>query len=234
MMAKGFAATRETAMSADAFKRAAAEAAITLIKPRLRNDSVVGVGTGSTANAFIDLLAPLRGHFDATVASSETSAARLRGHGFTVLDLNAANEVLVYVDGADEANPHKQLIKGAGGALTREKIVAASAREFICIVDDSKLVATLGAFPLPVEVIPMARGLVARALVALGGTPVYRERFVTDNGNIILDVHGLDLVDPPAMEQRINNIVGVVCNGIFAAQSADVLISAGAKGVRTL
>jgi ribose 5-phosphate isomerase A len=221
-------------MSADAFKRAAAEAAITLIKPRLRNDSVVGVGTGSTANAFIDALAPLRGHFDATVASSETSAARLRGHGFTVLDLNAANEVLVYVDGADEANPHKQLIKGAGGALTREKIVAASAREFICIVDDSKLVATLGAFPLPVEVIPMARGLVARALVALGGTPVYRERFVTDNGNIILDVHGLDLVDPPAMEQRINNIVGVVCNGIFAAQSADVLISAGAKGVRTL
>jgi len=179
-------------------------------------------------------LAPLRGHFDAAVASSDASAARLRSHGLTVIDLNAAHEVLVYVDGADEANPAKQLIKGAGGALTREKIVAASSREFICIVDDSKLVATLGAFPLPVEVIPMARGLVARALVALGGTPVYRERFVTDNGNIILDVHGLDLVDPPAMEQRINNIVGVVCNGIFAAQAADVLIAAGAKGVRAL
>jgi len=220
-------------MSADALKRAAAEAAIALIKPRLRNDSIVGVGTGSTANFFIDALAQLRGHFDATVASSEASAVRLRNHGLMVLDLNAAFEVLVYVDGADEVNPAKQLIKGAGGALTREKIVAASANEFICIVDDSKLVATLGAFPLPVEVIPIARGLVARALVGLGGTPVYRNGFVTDNGNIILDVHGLDLADPPKMEQRINNIVGVVCNGIFAAQAADVVITAGAKGVRT-
>ncbi len=205
-----------------------------MIKPRLRNDSIVGVGTGSTANAFIDALAPLRGHFDATVSSSEASAARLRGHGFTVLDLNAVNEVLVYVDGADEVNRHKQLIKGAGGALTREKIVAAAAREFICIVDDSKLVDILGEFPLPVEVIPMARGLVARALVALGGTPVYREHYVTDNGNIILDVHGLHIIDPPAMEQRINNIVGVVCNGIFAAQAADVVIVAGASGVRQI
>jgi ribose 5-phosphate isomerase A len=220
-------------MSADALKRAAAEAAIALIKPRLRNDSIVGVGTGSTANFFIDALAQLRGHFDATVASSEASAVRLRNHGLMVLDLNAAFEVLVYVDGADEVNPAKQLIKGAGGALTREKIVAASANEFICIVDDSKLVATLGAFPLPVEVIPIARGLVARALVGLGGAPVYRNGFVTDNGNIILDVHGLDLADPPKMEQRINNIVGVVCNGIFAAQAADVVITAGAKGVRT-
>lgn len=205
-----------------------------MIKPRLRNDSIVGVGTGSTANAFIDALAPLRGHFDATVSSSEASAARLRGHGFTVLDLNAVNEVLVYVDGADEVNRHKQLIKGAGGALTREKIVAAAAREFICIVDDRKLVEILGEFPLPVEVIPMARGLVARALVALGGTPVYREHYVTDNGNIILDVHGLHIIDPPAMEQRINNIVGVVCNGIFAAQAADVVIVAGASGVRQI
>ena len=221
-------------MSADAFKRAAAEAAVAMIKPRLRNDSIVGVGTGSTANAFIDALASLRGHFDATVSSSEASAARLRGHGFTVLDLNAVNEVLVYVDGADEVNRHKQLIKGAGGALTREKIVAAAAREFICIVDDSKLVDILGEFPLPVEVIPMARGLVARALVALGGTPVYREHYVTDNGNIILDVHGLHIIDPPAMEQRINNIVGVVCNGIFAAQAADVVIVAGASGVRQI
>lgn len=221
-------------MSADAFKRAAAEAAVAMIKPRLRNDSIVGVGTGSTANAFIDALAPLRGHFDATVSSSEASAARLRGHGFSVLDLNAVNEVLVYVDGADEVNRHKQLIKGAGGALTREKIVAAAAREFICIVDDSKLVDILGEFPLPVEVIPMARGLVARALVALGGTPVYREHYVTDNGNIILDVHGLHIIDPPAMEQRINNIVGAVCNGIFAAQAADVVIVAGASGVRQI
>jgi ribose 5-phosphate isomerase A len=221
-------------MSADAYKRAAAEAAVAMIKPHLRNDSIVGVGTGSTANAFIDALASLRGHFDATVSSSDASAARLRGHGFTVLDLNAVNEVLVYVDGADEVNRHKQLIKGAGGALTREKIVAAAAREFICIVDDRKLVEILGEFPLPVEVIPMARGLVARALVALGGTPVYREHYVTDNGNIILDVHGLHIIDPPALEQRINNIVGVVCNGIFAAQAADVVIVAGASGVRQI
>ena len=222
-------------MSADAFKRAAADAAIELIKPRLRNDSIVGVGTGSTANFFIDALAALRGHFDAAVSSSEASSTRLRGHGIQVLDLNAVPGVLVYVDGADEANPAKQLIKGAGGALTREKIVAASADEFVCIVDDSKLVSVLGlgAFPLPVEVIPMARGLAARALVGLGGRPVYRQGFVTDNGNILLDVHGLDLTNPPEMERRINDIVGVVCNGIFAAQAADVLIVAGAGGVRT-
>ena len=222
-------------MSADAFKRAAADAAIELIKPRLRNDSIVGVGTGSTANFFIDALAALRGHFDAAVSSSEASSTRLRGHGIQVLDLNGVPGVLVYVDGADEANPAKQLIKGAGGALTREKIVAASADEFVCIVDDSKLVSVLGlgAFPLPVEVIPMARGLAARALVGLGGRPVYRQGFVTDNGNILLDVHGLDLTNPPEMERRINDIVGVVCNGIFAAQAADVLIVAGAAGVRT-
>ena len=221
-------------MSGDTFKRAAAEAAIELITPRLRSDSIVGVGTGSTANFFIDALATLRGRFDAAVASSESSSARLRQHGITVLDLNAAPEVLVYVDGADEVNPAKQLIKGGGGALTREKIVAASADEFVCIVDDSKLVARLGAYPLPVEVIPIARGLAARALVGLGGRPVYRQGLVTDNGNIILDVHGLDLTDPSTMEQRINNIVGVVCNGIFAAQSADVVIVAGANGVRVL
>jgi ribose 5-phosphate isomerase A len=222
-------------MSADAFKRAAADAALALIKPRLRSDSVIGVGTGSTANLFIDALAPVRGLFDAAVASSEASAARLRAHGITVIDLNAATEVLVYVDGADEVNPARQLIKGAGGALAREKIVAASAREFICIVDDSKLVSRLGnKFPLPVEVLPMARGLAARALVGLGGQPVYRSGMTTDNGNIILDVHGLDLTDPLAMEQRINNIVGVVCNGIFAAQAADVVIVAGPAGVKTL
>jgi ribose 5-phosphate isomerase A len=222
-------------MSADVFKRAAADAAIELIKPRLRNDSIIGVGTGSTANCFIDALAALRGRFDAAVASSEASSARLRGHGIAVLDLNAVPSVLVYVDGADEVNPAKQLIKGAGGALTREKIVAASADEFVCIVDDSKLVPVLGTtFPLPVEVIPMARGLAARALVGLGGTPVYRQGFVTDNGNVILDVRGLDFTDPAGLERRIDNIVGVVCNGIFAAQAADVVLVAGANGIRRL
>jgi ribose 5-phosphate isomerase A len=222
-------------MSADVFKRAAADAAIELIKPRLRNDSIIGVGTGSTANCFIDALAALRGRFDAAVASSEASSARLRGHGIAVLDLNAVPGVLVYVDGADEVNPAKQLIKGAGGALTREKIVAASADEFVCIVDDSKLVPVLGTtFPLPVEVIPMARGLAARALVGLGGTPVYRQGFVTDNGNVILDVRGLDFTDPAELERRIDNIVGVVCNGIFAAQAADVVLVAGANGIRRL
>jgi ribose 5-phosphate isomerase A len=222
-------------MSADAFKRAAANAAIELIKPKLRNDSIVGVGTGSTANCFIDALAALRGRFGAAVSSSDASSARLRGHGIQVLDLNAVPGVLVYVDGADEVNPAKQLIKGAGGALTREKIVAASADEFVCIVDDSKLVPVLGTtFPLPVEVIPMARGLAARALVGLGGTPVYRQGFVTDNGNIILDVRGLDLTNPPDMERRINDIVGVVCNGIFAAQAADIVLVAGPNGIRRL
>jgi ribose 5-phosphate isomerase A len=221
-------------MSADAFKRAAADAALVLIKPRLKSDSVIGIGTGSTANFFIDALAAVHGHFDAAVASSEASAQRLRAHGIAVVDLNAANEVVVYVDGADEVNPAKQLIKGAGGALAREKIVAASAREFICIVDESKMVGRLGKFPLPVEVLPMARGLAARALVGLGGQPVYRSGMLTDNGNIILDVHGLDLTDPRTMEERINNIVGVVCNGIFAAQAADVVIVAGQAGIRTL
>jgi ribose 5-phosphate isomerase A len=223
-----------TPARADEFKRAAADAAIAMIKPRLRNDSIVGVGTGSTANHFIDALGPLRGHFDAAVASSEATAQRLRNHGIAIVDLNAANEVLVYVDGADEVNAARQLIKGAGGALTREKIVAASANEFICIVDDSKVVDVLGAYPVSVEVIPSARGLAARALVGLGGTPIYRDGVVTDNGNIILDVRGLDLTDPLAMEQRINNIVGVVCNGIFAAQAADVVIIAGADGIRTM
>jgi ribose 5-phosphate isomerase A len=221
-------------MNVDSLKRNAALAALERIKPLLKNDSVIGVGTGSTTNYFIDALAALRGHFDAAVASSEATAARLRHHGITVIDLNAANEVLVYVDGADEANAARQLIKGGGGALAREKIVAASAREFVCIVDETKLVDVLGAFPLPVEVLPMARGLAARALVGLGGQPVLRQGFTTDNGNAILDVHGLDLTDPAAMERRINDIVGVVCNGIFAAQAADVVIVAGVDGIRTL
>ncbi len=221
-------------MTQDAQKRAVAAAAMSLVLPKLTRDAVIGIGTGSTTNCFIDELASHRHVFDAAVASSEASAARLRAHGITVIDLNAAPEVLVYVDGADEVNPSRQLIKGGGAALTREKIIATASREFVCIVDESKLVPVLGSFPLPVEVIPMARGLAARALVAMGGQPVYREGVVTDNGNIVLDVHGLDLRDPRAMESRINDIVGVVCNGIFAARGADVVLVAGTDGVRQL
>jgi ribose 5-phosphate isomerase A len=219
-------------MSRDKEKRAAADAALDQVRAKLHRDSVIGIGTGSTTNHFIDALAALRGSFDAAVASSEASAERLAGHGITVIDLNAAANVAVYVDGADEVNRAREMIKGGGGALTREKIVAASAEEFVCIVDESKVVETLGAFPLPVEVIPMARGLAARALVALGGQPVYREHLVTDNGNIILDVHDLDITEPSTMEQHINSIVGVVENGIFAAQAASLVIVAGAAGVR--
>jgi ribose 5-phosphate isomerase A len=219
-------------MNQDQQKRSAAEAALAYLAPRLDATSIVGVGTGSTANFFIDALATVKHVFNATVASSEASAARLRGHGITVLDLNAVDDVSVYVDGADEINQARQMIKGGGGALTREKIVAASAREFVCIVDESKRVNVLGAYPLPVEVIPMARGLVARNLRLLGGHPELREGFVTDNGNLILDVHELDIGDPLALEQAINNLVGVVCNGIFAAQAADVVFVAGAGGVQ--
>ncbi len=212
-------------------KRSAAAAALAYLAPRLEPSSVVGIGTGSTANHFIDALARVKHTFNATVASSEASADRLRGHGIPVLDLNAVDDVSVYVDGADEVNAARQMIKGGGGALTREKIVAASAREFVCIVDESKRVELLGGFPLPVEVIPMARGLVARQLKELGGHPELRHDFVTDNGNLILDVHGLRIVDPAAMERTINNIVGVVCNGIFAAEAADVVFMATARGV---
>jgi ribose 5-phosphate isomerase A len=225
-------AVHTIAMSQDALKVQAARAALDYILPKLTRDSIVGIGTGSTTNCFIDALAAHRGVFDAAVASSEASARRLRAHGINVIDLNAANEVVVYVDGADEVNARRQLIKGGGGALAREKIVAASSREFVCIVDESKCVDVLGRFPLPVEVIPMARGLVARALVGLGGQPVYREGFVTDNGNIVLDVHGLDLADPYSVEQRLNNLVGAVCNGIFAAQAADVVFVATPTGLR--
>src|SRR6056297_1602591 len=179
-------------MDQDEQKRSAAEAALAYIAPRLDASSIVGIGTGSTANHFIDALARIRHTFNATVASSEASAERLRGHGVPVLDLNSVDSVSVYVDGADEVNEARQMIKGGGGALTREKIVAASADEFVCIVDGSKRVAVLGRFPLPVEVIPMARGLVARRLLELGGQPELREGFVTDNGNLILDVHGLE------------------------------------------
>ena len=221
-------------MSSEDLKRSAANAALEQVLPKLGRDSIIGIGTGSTANCFIDLLAEHRGVFDAAVASSDASAARLRQHGVTVIDLNAAASIVVYIDGADEVDPRRRLIKGGGGALTREKICAASADEFICIVDHTKVVDVLGTFPLPVEVVPMARGLVARAIVAAGGTPVLREDFVTDNGNLILDVHGLKLTDPARMETDLNNVVGTVCNGIFAAQAADRVIVAGPAGTQIL
>lgn len=221
-------------MKQDEMKASAARAALAYIEPRLERKSIVGIGTGSTANLFIDALAEVKHKFDATVASSEASADRLRSHGLTVLDLNAVSEVTFYVDGADEVNPQRALIKGGGGALTREKIVAASADKFVCIVDKSKMVNLLGSFPLPVEVIPMARGLVGRALRKLGGYPELREGFTTDNGNLILDVHELSIEEPWNLETHINNIVGTVCNGIFAAQAADVVFVAGPEGVRQL
>lgn len=205
-----------------------------LIRPQLDQKSVIGVGTGSTANFFIDILAGHKMEFDGAVASSDATAARLKAHGIPVYDLNAAGDIEFYVDGADESDQHLNLIKGGGAALTREKIVAAVARTFVCIADESKLVAVLGNFPLPVEVIPMARSHVARQLVKLGGDPVYREGVLTDNGNIILDVFNLSIVDPVKLESEINAIVGVVTNGLFAARPADVLLLGTSAGVKTI
>lgn len=210
-------------------KAAAAKAAIDYVK-----GGIVGVGTGSTVNHFIAALDKIRSNIEGAVSSSEASSERLRALGIPVFDLNDAGPLEIYVDGADEANAHLQLIKGGGGALTREKIIAAASKMFVCIVDDSKLVDVLGSFPLPVEVIPMARSHVARQLVALGGRPVWREGFVTDNGNLILDVHGLAILDPPALESRINDIVGVVSVGIFAERPADVLLVATDNGVKAI
>ncbi len=221
-------------MNQDQLKQAVAQAAIDLIHPRLDSNSIVGVGTGSTANYFIDALAKIRHDFDGAVASSEATAARLKSHGIPVYDLNNVFEMEFYVDGADETDAHLQLIKGGGAALTREKIVAAVAKTFVCIADQSKLVERLGAFPLPVEVVPMARSHVARELVKLGGDPMYREGVLTDNGNIILDVYNLMIGDAVALEQRINNIVGVVTNGLFAARSADVLLLGTKDGVKKM
>jgi len=211
-------------------KRQSAAAAIGLVQ----HATVIGVGTGSTANHFIDALAGIKGRFDGAVASSEASAMRLRSHGIPVLDLNEVGPLDVYVDGADEANHERQLIKGGGGALTREKIVAAASRRFICIMDDSKLVDRLGRFPLPIEVIPMARSLVGRELVRLGGHPEYRNGFITDNGNLILDVHDLDMTDPCKLEQTLNQLTGVVAHGLFARRPADVLLIGTANGVRRI
>ncbi len=221
-------------MNQDQLKQAVAQAAVDLILPQLSRDSVVGVGTGSTANFFIDLLAKHKLEFDGAVASSQATADRLKSHGITVYDLNGVSDLEFYVDGADEADSHLNLIKGGGAALTREKIVAAVARKFICIADASKRVDVLGEFPLPVEVIPMARSHVARELVKLGGDPEYRDGVVTDNGNVILDVHNMHIVDPVGLEARINNIVGVVANGLFAARPADVLLLGTAQGVERL
>jgi len=221
-------------MTQDEMKLAVAQAAVAYIQPKLSRDSIVGVGTGSTANFFIDELAKIKHLFEAAVASSEATAERLRGHGIEVYDMNSVDQMEVYVDGADEFDSRLNLIKGGGGALTREKIVADVAKEFVCIVDESKKVDLLGAFPLPVEVIPMARSQVARRLVQLDCMPVYREGFITDNGNIILDLHGLEIEQPEALETDINNIVGVVTNGLFARRGANVVLMATPDGVQTI
>ena len=217
----------EKPMSQDAKKVAAAKAALEYVRPGM----ALGVGTGSTVNHFIDALASADIPMAGVVSSSEASTARLQRHGIEVSDLNAMGALDLYVDGADESDRSLRLIKGGGAALTREKIIAAASKRFVCIVDDGKLVDVLGAFPLPVEVIPMARSYVARQLVGLGGRPVYREGTVTDNGNEILDVHGLELTNPVAMEDSINSIPGVVTCGIFARRPADVLLVGGADGV---
>jgi len=221
-------------MTQDELKQAVAKAATDHIAPHLEPKSIVGVGTGSTANFFIDYLAEYKNDFDGAVASSEATAERLKKHGIPVYDLNAVNEIEFYVDGADETNERLELIKGGGGALTREKIVAAVAKTFICIADESKMVGILGEFPLPVEVIPMARSHVGREIVKLGGDPVYRDGFVTDNGNIIIDIHNMDISRPIQVEERLNNIVGVVTNGLFARRPADLLLLGTSEGVKSI
>ena len=217
-------------MTQDDLKRQAALAAL----DHLPDGGVIGVGTGSTVNFFIEAFAAVKGRFEGAVSSSEASTRLLKSHGVPVLDLNAAGELEVYIDGADESNQHLQLIKGGGGALTREKIIAAASKRFVCIADAAKLVAVLGAFPLPVEVIPMARSYVARELVKLGGTPVWREHFVTDNGNLILDVHHLQIMEPMKLETAVNQLAGVVTVGLFAHRPADVLILGSDQGPQVI
>ena len=221
-------------MTQDELKQAVAEAAFDYIQPTMTDDAVIGVGTGSTANFFIEALARVKHKINATVASSEETASRLKAHDIPVYDLNSVNEVTVYIDGADESNDQLELIKGGGAALTREKIIAATAREFVCIADESKMVDVLGAFPLPVEVIPMARSHVGRQIVKLGGDPVYREGCITDNGNIIIDVHNMSIVDPRKLEAALNQVVGVVTNGLFAQRPADILLLGKESGVETI
>jgi ribose 5-phosphate isomerase A len=218
-------------MTQDELKRAVGQAAADFVAAHLPPGELLGVGTGSTANFFIAALAPLKGRIGGAVASSEATRLRLEALGIRIVDLNAVDGLALYVDGADEIDPRLAMIKGGGGALTREKIVAAASETFVCIADASKRVPVLGRFPLPVEVIPMATRLVARQLAALGGSPRLREGFVTDNGNCILDVHGLSIDDPVGLEARIDRIVGVVTNGLFAARGADVLLLGTPTGV---
>jgi ribose 5-phosphate isomerase A len=217
-------------MTQDEQKRAAAQAAIQQIPA----GSIVGVGTGSTANYFIDELGKIKHKIEGAVASSEATAQRLRGQGIEVIDLNSVDLLPVYVDGADEITEHLHMIKGGGGALTREKIVAAVAKKFVCIADQKKLVKALGKFPLPVEVIPMARSYVAREITRLGGQPVLRQGFSTDNGNVILDVHGMQILNPVELETELNQLTGVVTNGLFARRGADVLLLGTDNGIRTI
>lgn len=217
-------------MNQDEMKKQAALAALEY----LPDGGILGIGTGSTVNHFIDALAPIKGRFEGAVSSSEASTERLKGIGMPVLDLNSVGDLEIYVDGADESNRHLQLIKGGGGALTREKIIAAASEKFVCIADESKLVDVLGKFPLPVEVIPMARSYVARELVKLGGNPVWRENFITDNGNVILDIHNLEIMEPAKLETTINQIAGVVTVGLFAHRGADVLILGTPEGPKTI
>jgi ribose 5-phosphate isomerase A len=211
-------------------KKTVAQAALRYVV----EDKVVGVGSGSTVNFFIDALATIKGRIEGAVAASEASAQRLKQHGIRVFDLNSVNELPVYIDGADEVTEHLHMIKGGGGALTREKIVAAVATKFVCICDASKLVPVLGKFPLPLEVIPMARSYIGRELVRRGGSPELRQNFTTDNGNLVLDCHGLTILNPPELERDLNNLPGLVTCGIFAIRPADVLLLAGPGGVRTL
>ncbi len=217
------------AMTQDELKQAVAREAIKYVQ-----DAIVGVGTGSTANFFIDELGKIRGRIDGAVASSDKTAERLKANGIRVIDLNSVSEIPVYVDGADEITEHMSMIKGGGGALTREKIVAAVARKFICIADESKLVGVLGKFPLPIEVLPMARSYVAREMVKLGGSPELRQGFTTDNGNLILDVYGLSIMKPLELEGDINQIAGVVSCGLFARRGADIALLGTPQGVKTL
>ena len=215
-------------MNQDELKRLVGEAALDHVQP----DSIIGVGTGSTVNCFIEALINSKIPIEAAVSSSEATTHLLQTSGIQVVDLNQTGGLDIYIDGADEFDAHRRLIKGGGGALTREKIVAAASRKFVCIADQSKQVGVLGAFPLPVEVIPLARSLVARKMVAMGGQPEWREDFVTDNGNWILDIHNLDLVDPVKMEKAINNLPGVVTNGLFALRPADLVLVATQDGIR--
>jgi ribose 5-phosphate isomerase A len=221
-------------MAQDEMKKMAARKAFEYVESLLDRDTIIGVGTGSTANFFIQELANISKKIEGTVASSSESEKRLKALGIPVFDLNSAGEVRIYVDGADEANEHLQLIKGGGAALTREKIIAAASQEFVCIADETKLVPILGKFPLPIEVIPMARSHVGRQIVKLGGDPVYRENCVTDNGNHIIDVYNLEILEPKKLEQEINQITGVVTNGLFAERSANLLILGTSSGIKSI